>query len=205
VTRLQRNLLLLLINAFLLAASAAWLPYENSAERISVGSAWVCMLFLCGALLIGPSRRAAGQSAPANIYVRREFGVWAAIQGFVHFYYGSVVSMNQTYIQAFVRSDTPPLAASVRDALFNWGGMAGFIASLIFLLLLLLSSDRALRWVGADRWKKLQKSARVAFWLTVLHGFAFQALEGRYLPMALLVLVMLLVFWRRLGGRERKA
>jgi sulfoxide reductase heme-binding subunit YedZ len=163
------------------------------------------MLFLSGALLIGPLRRAAGQSSPANIYQRRDLGIWAGLQGLLHSYAGTVVSMNQSYMDAFVNADAPPLNAAVRYELFFWSGTGAFVVSLLFIFLLLISSDRALRWLGVDRWKKFQRSAYVALWLTVLHGLAFQLLEGRYLPFAVFAVISLVVFWLQFRGRRRSA
>lgn len=202
MTRAVRHLLFLAVNVLALGFCALVLPYADVWERISVGSAWLCMLLLCSALLIGPVRRAANRPAPANIHLRRDLGAWAALQAFVHFYAGNVVAMNQTYIQAFVRVDATPLSFELRDVLFSWGASGGLIVAIIFLVLLAISSDRALRWLGVGRWKKIQKSAHAVLWLTVLHGFAFQLLEARYGPLVLLALVTLAVFALQWRGRR---
>ncbi len=47
------------------------------------------------------------------------------------------------------------------------------------MLLLVLSNDKVMNLLGATWWKRLQRIAYLAFLLTVLHGFAFQALEAR--------------------------
>ncbi len=195
-------MLMLTANTLLLVASGLWLPYSTLNERLSVGSAWVCMVFLCAAMLIGPLRRAAGKTAPANIYLRRDLGMWAALQAFIHFYFGTVVSMNQTYIQAFVHVDTPSLPIETRDQMFAWGSSMGLAAGAVLLLLLLISSDRALRLLSTERWKKLQKAAHLALWLTVIHGFVFQVLEARYLPLAVLAVITLFVFGLQFRGRR---
>jgi len=65
--------------------------------------------------------------------------------------------------------------------------------------LLAISSDRALRWVGLPRWKWLQKSAVLVFWLTALHAFAFQLLEYRGQAAAATVFILVIVVvgrWR---------
>ena len=204
MTRPVRHLLFLLSNTLALGLGALLLPYADTWERVSVGSAWLCTVLLCSALLIGPLRRAADKAAPANIYLRRDLGAWAAFQAFLHFYAGTVVSMNQTYIQAFVHVDVPPFSVELRDRLFSWSASAGLIVAVIFLLLLAISSDRALRWLGVTRWKKLQKSAHAVLWLTVLHGLAFQLLEARYGPLALLMLLTLTVLALQLRGRRVK-
>jgi DMSO/TMAO reductase YedYZ heme-binding membrane subunit len=63
------------------------------------------------------------------------------------------------------------------------------VIAILFLLLLAISSDRAVRWLGPQRWKKLQGSAQLVMWLTVIHGIAYQLLEARYIPLLVLLLV----------------
>ena len=203
MNRLSRHLLLLLANAALLGLGAVALTYPQMWERVSVASAWICTAFMGAALLMGPLRRAAGQRAPHNIYLRRDFGIWAALQGFLHFYAATVVSMNQTYLQTYVHVDLPPLSLETRDQMFSWGSSLGFAASLVLLLLFILSSDWSLRWLSAQRWKKLQKGAHLALWLTVLHGLVFQLLEARYAAFALLASITLLIFGLQYRGRRR--
>ncbi|MGI9289801.1 MAG: hypothetical protein ACR2QG_00830 [Gammaproteobacteria bacterium] len=203
MSRAQINLSLFFANLFGLLLSAYLLPYGALWERLSVGSAWICTVMLSAALIIGPLRRAAGRPAPDNIYLRRDLGICSALQGFLHVYAGSVVSMNQTYIQAFVESDLAPWSAIARDELFFWGAMLGFIVSLVYLLLFAISSDRAIRFMGMQRWKKTQKSAHLILWLTVLHGIAFQLLESRYLPLWILAALTLIVFVLQYRGRRR--
>jgi DMSO/TMAO reductase YedYZ heme-binding membrane subunit len=202
LSRVQRHLVLFAANAAALVAAAGLLPYATLWTRISVASAWLCMLLLCAALLIGPLRRAQGEPAPANIYLRRDLGIWAALQGFLHTYAGTAVSMNQLYMDAYLRIDTPPLSAALRDEIFLWSGIAAFIVSLLFLLLFLISSDRVLRWMRVERWKKVQRTAHLVLWLTVLHGLTFQLLEGRYLAFVLLAIITLVVFWLQYRGRR---
>ena len=203
MSRSRRHLILFGLNGLALFAGLLVLPYSDASERISVASAWICMGLLTAALLIGPLRRARGEAAPANIYLRRDLAVWSALQGFVHFYAGSVVSMNQVYIQAFVHTELPPWSVEVRDQMFSWGASLGFLAGLIYLVLLVISSDRAIRLFNPGRWKKVQKSAHLLLWLTVIHGLVFQLLEARYVPLVLLLLVTVGIFILQYRGRRK--
>jgi len=203
MNRSRRNLLLGGLSAAGLLGGALWLPYADSWERISVASAWLCMVLLCSALLIGPLRRYAGKTASLNIYFRRDLAFWSALQAFLHFYAGTVVSMDQSYVQAFVHVDLAPWSLGMRDQMFGWGASLGMIVALVYLLLLSISSDRAMRLLRPARWKKLQKSAHLVLWLTVLHGFAFQLLEARYVPLALLLAMTIVVLALQYRGRRR--
>ena len=49
----------------------------------------------------------------------------------------------------------------------------------LVLLLLLLSNDFSMRWLGAGRWKNLQRWNYAFLLLTALHGALYQVLEKR--------------------------
>lgn len=187
--RVKRNLWLLLGNGLLLLSGALALPYATLWERVSVASAWLCMLLLAAVLLIGPLQKLQGRQPPLNIYLRRDLGCWAAMQGLLHFVAGNVVAMNPVYVGTFVRGNASAPGPMLRDVLFSGGAILGTVIAILFLLLLAISSDRAVRWLGPPRWKKLQGSAQLVLWLTVLHGIAYQLLEARYIPLLVLLLV----------------
>jgi DMSO/TMAO reductase YedYZ heme-binding membrane subunit len=193
VPRLKRNLGLLLGNLLLLLSGALVLPYPALWERISVASAWLCMLLLTAVLLIAPLQRLQGLQPPLNIYLRRDLGCWAALQGLLHFVAGNVVAMNPVYVGTFVRGNAAPPGPILREVLFSGGAILGTVIAILFLLLLAISSDRAVRWLGLVRWKKLQWSAHLVMWLTVIHGIAYQVLEARFIPLLLLLLMSAIV------------
>jgi DMSO/TMAO reductase YedYZ heme-binding membrane subunit len=204
MTRSKRHILIAMLLSLLLGLSALGLPYVTVWECLSVASAWLCMFMLSAAMTMGPLRRIGGQASPVNIYIRRDLGIWAALLGLLHFYVGNVVAMNPVYVGKFVRGVSAPPGEIVRDQLFSWGSIAGTIVAILFLMLLAISSDRALHWLRPERWKKIQKTAHLALWLTVLHGFAYQVLEARWLPLALLLAVTLLVLGIQIRGRRKQ-
>ena len=165
--------------------SGSWL------DGVSLATAYLCLLFMGIALSLGPFRAVKAQPLPLNIYLRRDFGIWAALTGLVHLFVGTEVSMSQAYMQLYVNLSKSGLSESLRAQLFSWGSIAGFVVGIFVLILLLLSNDFVIRVLGARWWKRLQRVAYPAFLLTVLHGFAFQALEARNL---ILVAVVALVF-----------
>jgi methionine sulfoxide reductase heme-binding subunit len=64
-------------------------------------------------------------------------------------------------------------------SLFGLANYIGAIATLLFLLLLLISNDLSLRSLGTSRWKSIQRWSYIAAALTVIHGFAYQYVEKR--------------------------
>lgn len=203
--RLKRNVGLLLGNLLLLLSGALALPYPTPWERVSVASAWLCMLLLVAALLMAPLQRLQGRHPPLNIYLRRDLGCWAAAQGLLHFVAGNVVAMNPVYVGTFVRGNGAFPGPMSREVLFSAGAILGLVIAVLFLLLLAISSDRALRWLGPVRWKKLQGSAHIVMWLTVIHGIAYQVLEARYLPLLLLLLTSATVLTIRSRSAVKQA
>ncbi len=187
--RLRNHLLLALGSMLLLLAARLSLPYPTVAERLSVATAWLCLLLLAAALLFSPLYLAGRRSPAGNHYLRRDIGIWSALHGLAHVYFGNVVAMNSSYIATFVRGITAPPAEAVRDQLFSWGSIAGLVVAVLYVLLLLLSSDWSIRWLGLRRWKGLQKIALPVLWLTLAHGVAFQVLESRYLVLSVMLLV----------------
>jgi sulfoxide reductase heme-binding subunit YedZ len=197
---------LLLAASLVVLAVGAWrAPYPEVWERISVVSAWLCLGLLAWALLIGPLQCIQGVKPPFNIYLRRDVGIWAALHGLLHFYAGNVVAMNSVYVAAFVQTPTPELGIAIRDLLFSYGATVGMVIAILFLLLLAISSDRALRWLGPKKWKWLQRSAHVSLWLTVTHGIAYQLLEMRIWPLVATVLVSVWIIVVQVRGRRAKA
>ena len=203
VKRVLRHTYLALVTAAVLFVAANLLAYPTGWERVSVASAWLCMALMVSAVVIGPLRRLDNRPSPLNMYRRRDLGIWAALNGLVHFVAGNFVAMNDVYVSRFVREAEHLPAAPLREFLFSGSSILGLAIAALFLLLLALSSDFALHRIGAQRWKFLQKSALVAFWLSVLHGVAFQVLESRYMPMFMLVALALFLVGFRVRARSR--
>ena len=205
MTRAGRHGILFAASTLAMALGAWLAPYATVWERISVVSAWTFMGLLTAALLIGPMRNLSGTTPPLNIYIRRDLGIWSALNGILHFVAGNVVGMNAGYVAAFVRTPTPELDVAVRDQLFSTGAIAGTLIVLLLFLLLAISSDRALRWLGPGKWKWVQRSAHVVLWLSIIHGIEFQLLERRLLPLVALVIMAILIFSVQLRSRRRSA
>jgi sulfoxide reductase heme-binding subunit YedZ len=148
-------------------------------DKISLASAYLCLAFMTAALSIGPWRAVRAIAITKNIYLRRDIGVWASLTGLVHLFVATELSMSQQYMKRFVNISTAALSDAMRADLFSWGSIIGFLVGVFVLILLVLSNDRILRIIGPKWWKRLQRLAYPAFALTVLHGFAFQALEAR--------------------------
>ena len=188
--RLKNHLVLLALTAISLGVAAISGPDGGAADRLSIVSAYVCLALLGVALLIGPLNVLRKGRLASNIYVRRDTGIWAALNGLLHFYLANVLSMNYEYLALFVDSAALPPSAAIRNSLYSLGTIFGYIIALLFIILLLLSSDWMLRKLGLKWWKRIQRVSYVGFALTCLHAFAFQVLETRALVWVVFVLAI---------------
>lgn len=176
-------------------------PPSGRWDRLSIVSAYVCLILYAWTLVTGPIRVLRKRPPQLNLYLRRDIGIWAAISGLLHLLIGTDVAMSPVYLGKFVTGPDGFADAEMRSGLFSWGSVTGFVAGLIFLLLLALSNDYVLRWLGPKWWKRLQRSSYTAFFLFVLHGYAFQALERRAWPLVgTLVAVTVAVLWSQIRG-----
>jgi len=172
VKRYLRHLVLLKITLLSITAAALIGQMDGVLERMSLVSAWLCLVFFCGTLLIGPKTMLSGKPVPVNILLRRDLGIWTALTGITHFWLGTAFSMNQDYMGRFVSDE-------LTESWFFWGSIWGFVTGLLCLILLLASNNKFLRRVGATWWKRVQRLAYPTFVLTVVHGVYFQLLENR--------------------------
>jgi DMSO/TMAO reductase YedYZ heme-binding membrane subunit len=181
--------------AMILGISATLGSDAAAADRLSIVSAYLCLFLLGIVLLIGPWHAVTNDRKTANIYLRRDIGIWAALSGLLHFYLANVLSMNYEYLGLFVENAAAPPSAEVRSELYSWGTISGYVIAVFFIILIGLSSDRALRFLGLKWWKRIQRVSYLAFIFTCAHGFAFQVLESREMlwigVIALVILITL--------------
>lgn len=177
--RRRRHFGLALLTLGVLALAWFGGPSGGGVDRASLATAWLCAGLFVLVLALGPLRILGGRPLRLNWLLRRDFGIWTAITGLLHFGLGNVEAMNRIYVQR-VTAGAEPAEASLRADLFNWGATTGTLLGLIFVLLLLISSNAALRWLGPRWWKRLQRLSYTGFALTIFHGLLFQRLEDRH-------------------------
>ena len=201
--RVRVHLLLFGIVIGMLLVTFAAGPAEAMIDRISIVSAWQFMVLLTIVLVIGPRRAIVSGRATLNSHLRRDLAIWAGVAGLIHLVAGTGESMNPVYIATFVAPAGDTTTLALRNELFTWGTIIGLAIGVLLLMPLALSSDRALRRIGARWWKRLQRSSYVVFALTVGHALAFQYLESRslWLVAAMVCLVAIVVVAQVAGYR----
>ena len=81
MNRRQHHLILAGLTAAALSIAAFAGSAEDSVDRISIVTAYLCLALLCVGLIIGPARAIRTGKPVTNNYLRRDVGIWAALAG----------------------------------------------------------------------------------------------------------------------------
>jgi methionine sulfoxide reductase heme-binding subunit len=157
------------------------LPPEYMAFRLSIASAYVGLALLGASLVIGPWNILQGRPNPVSIDLRRDVGIWAGILGLVHTVVGLQVHMRGRMPLYFLFPPDARTFTRLRYDLFGMANYIGAFATVLLLMLLVLSNNAALRLLGVKRWKSLQRCNYTLIVLVLLHALAYQILERRSL------------------------
>jgi sulfoxide reductase heme-binding subunit YedZ len=163
----------------------------NPAEALLRGSGDWVLRFLCLALAVTPLREATGWSALARL--RRMLGLYAFFYGVVHFLCYAWLDMG------FEVGDI------VRDIPKRPFVLVGTAALLLMLPLAATSLDRAIRALGAARWKALHRTVYAIAPLALLHYFWMRAAKQDFADWSLYAaIVALLLGWRLVRWQQRR-
>jgi methionine sulfoxide reductase heme-binding subunit len=182
--RIRQHGIILLATAS--GALIFWMLFSDRRDvisRFSVATAYPALFLAAAALLIGPWNVLTNRPNPVSFDLRRDLGIWAGLMALFHSVVGLNVHLRGRMWLYFVDERT-----RLRHDLFGFSNDTGAVASLLFLLLLMISNDISLRKLGTYRWKFLQRGTYVAVALTFLHAIAYQNIEKRQLAYRL-------VFW----------
>lgn len=166
----------------------------NPAETILRGTGLWTLRFLCLVLTVTPLRVWAGLAGAARF--RRMLGLYAFFYGLLHFLAYAWLDMGFD------------AAAVARDLGKRPFALLGFVAFVGMLPLAATSWNRAIRWLGARRWKALHQLVYAIAPLGLLHFVWMRAAKNRAdetLVYAVILAVLLgarLVQARRSGGRQ---
>ncbi|MDP6673546.1 MAG: hypothetical protein QGH93_01670 [Gammaproteobacteria bacterium] len=165
----------------ILIMGTVWAIGEPTAalDRLSLVSAYLFLMLISYVLLIGPLQTMRTGRVAINHILRRDVAIWGGIVGLVHLVAGSAESMTPVYLDVFINHASNPPSFKIRESLFFWSAIIGFIIGPLLIILLALSNNWSLALMGQKWWKRLHRISYLIFVLTVLHGFGFQVLESR--------------------------
>jgi len=176
--RSRRNLLTAAV-----IAPALWAAFAIAAkgviEGLSFATAYVSVLLLVATLSVGPLNLMRARPNPVSTHLRRDLGIWAAIAGIAHTALGLQVHMGGRLSAYFIFPGSADALRADASTVFVAANYMGALATVIFVMLMSLSNDFALRRAGAQRWKSLQRWSYVLVGLVILHGALYQLLEKR--------------------------
>jgi sulfoxide reductase heme-binding subunit YedZ len=170
---------------------AAWLVYAAATNQLGANPAealvrstgdWT-LRTLCLALAVTPLRVIAG--LPSLARLRRMIGL------FVYFY---VVLHLLSYSWFDMGFDVADIGKDIAKRPFI---LVGFTAFLLLTPMALTSFNRAIRFMGASRWKQLHKAVYGVAALAVLHFFWMRAGKNNFAEVAVYgVILGALLLWR---------
>jgi sulfoxide reductase heme-binding subunit YedZ len=172
------HLLLAVIAANLIFAILLLVPGGSSHVGLSIATAYAGLIFLAVTLAIGPLNLLRGLRNPVSNDLRRDIGIWAAILGLLHVFVSLPLPAGNLLF-LFLRDTGQQIGVTLRTDLIGLANDLGLLATLLTVLLLLLSNDWSLTYFGARRWKNLQRWSYPLLVLVVAHGLGYILQEHR--------------------------
>ena len=146
---------------------------------LSMATGYVGLFALSVVLVIGPRNVLRGRPNPVSTDLRRDLGIWAGALGLIHVVTGLQVHFRGRMWFYFLDPSVRPHPVPLRHDLFGLANFAGLGATIVLLILLVLSNDWSLRALGARRWKSLQRWNYAYLALVIAHTAAYQVVTGR--------------------------
>ena len=169
--------------AWLLGSALADRLGANPAEALIRGLGDWTLRLLCLTLAVTPLRQALGLSA--LVRWRRGLGLWSFGYGCLHLLAWAWLDMGLEPLS---------IAADIAKRPFIAVGMA---ALALMAPLAATSFNRAMRWLGGQRWRALHRAVYVVALLALLHFFWMRAGKHDYAEVAwYAALVAVLLGWR---------
>ena len=176
--RLAHNAVIVAGAALGMALLAPLLPGGLPASQTwSIVLGYASFGLLALTLAIGPRNVLLGRRNPVSTDLRRDVGIWAGVTGLAHVLFAIQHHLGGNVVKYFFDSGRPSLGG-LRTDKFGLGNDLGLAATLILVLLLAISNDRALRKLGR-RWKAWQRLNYGLAGLVVLHMAVFWLVESR--------------------------
>lgn len=176
----------------LMAAVYAWLGFPAVTFGLSMASAYVGLLALAVVLIIGPLNLLRSRPNPVSTDLRRDLGIWAGFLGLLHVATGIQVHFPGRFWLYFLNPPGQPHRLPIRTDLFGFANLTGLGATVIVLLLLVLSNDASLRALGASRWKAWQRWNYGYAALVIVHTVAYQLNVARTVAFVVASALMIL-------------
>ncbi len=163
--------------------------------RLSMSLAWTAVIFMVTTLSIGPLNILRKRTNPIHNVVRRDLGIWTGIMALSHMSIGMLVHTDGIQVWWLFLEDWPTLSnpLPLHYNIFGVANYSGLFQALILIFLLAISNNYALRRLGINRWKNLQRLTYVACASIIVHALAYQTMEKRDLILRLFLGILVLI------------
>lgn len=178
----RHHLPLFVFTAATISVLYATRPYRDVWMKASFSTAYPALLLIVATLAVGPINVLAKRRNPASIDLRRDIGIWAGLVSLLHSVVGQNVHLRGRPWLYYVYEHWSRHVLPLRHDLFGFSNYSGLTCSLLVLALLATSSDYALRKMGKQPWKKLQRWNYAAFVLLAVHAAGFETIEHQKMP-----------------------
>jgi sulfoxide reductase heme-binding subunit YedZ len=154
-------------------------PYADLTYDLTYGCGYAAVILIAYSLAIGPYKLLRQRKNPVNLDLRRDVGIWAGITGCIHVVCAILMATRGNIIFLFLR---PKPEGSGYDLLLTPAGIGnniGLFATVVLILLLVLSNDYSLKKLKGRRWKFLQRFNYGLAVLAFIHTVLYQWLDNR--------------------------
>ena len=179
--RLLRHIYLFSAAATLAAGFGMYMGSSTASLNISMGSAYASLAFFVVTLVYGPWLVLHGRNPGISNYWRRDVGIWTALLASVHVLFALQHHVGGQFIYYFLAPPDMVSRFPLRLDAFGVSNWIGLAITIEILMLLGLSSDRSMRWLGPKLWKRLQQTAYLLIFAIFLHGMVFHLKAERKL------------------------
>ncbi len=167
-------------------------PHADLTYDLTIGCGYVALILVALSLLIGPYKLLFQRRNPVNLDFRRDVGIWAGITGCIHVICGFQIHMNGNVVYYFL-DYIPHRGYRFLTNLFGISNDIGLIATIILVILLVLSNDISLRHYKGKKWKFLQRFNYLLALLVLAHTFAYQTVSQRERPFIIGTIIIAVV------------
>jgi sulfoxide reductase heme-binding subunit YedZ len=176
----------------------AWLFYAAAADQLGANPAealirslgdWT-LRFLCIVLAVTPLRVMTG--TPALARFRRMFGLFVAFYALMHLL---------SYVAFDMEFDATEIAKDIAKRPFI---LVGSLAGVLLALMAATSFNRAIKTLGAVRWRRLHQSVYVVAALAILHFYWMRAGKHNFAEVAVYGAILASLLGWRVWEAQRK-
>jgi len=187
MSRIIRHFTLAGITGLVIAVFSYILDTDSTIFILSMSTAYLGIILIALTLILGPLNVLRSQKNPVSSYLRRDIGIWAGLVSIAHVVFGLQRHFDGKIWRYFLSEPEKGQGFVMRVDAFGLTNYVGLIATLLCIVLLVISNNVSLKKLGAAQWKNIQRFNYLFFILVIAHGFMFQLVVKRPLPFVMVV------------------